>query len=579
MFSCLKLGAVVVAAAFCISTAPGQEVDPEVLSKERAIQEIELILDRSDRILDLKQRVRVRGLAASIVWNIDQARSRSIFKSLWASIDKMTDDGSLAEEDARIDLLQFILPIDRDLARELEMSASSADGDRKESGRDEVLDRLTGVDLETRRKAFLAWRVVEDDPELAASILDLGRATSIPPLVPTILSKIREKNPILANGLVMQALENFETQTPTVALAGLGTLMTYVFPAMPSGHVTIDVINSDEQVRGRFTAVAYSSLKRSSLQPDDYLVRAEGMSSRSLEFRRLGQALISTTLTALTPHYMAEAFPEVASASLTFRSRTDQAMIGVIDAQVAVVKGLVSRIAASKSIEVEIVDKLVKKDYHGAILSAEKISIPSHRTAWEDVVYVARTKEDMRHGQLLRALESLRKVSNQEQALDLFIQLSGKASEAKDENVSTLALQEAFRIATDSEGGARIRSLLAIASDVATFNEPFAANVLRSAVDELNALSNINETAGKTSAGRGSKYWDDPDNYLSSRLFHRAFRINGRGDMEETLNIALTLRLETLKMAGTLAAIEERIQRLKNDQPRKRSKSKPESKN
>lgn len=552
----------------CVSVGIAQEEDQEMLDQKRALQELESVLDRSDRIMDLKQKIRVRGKAAAILWPLDQERARSIFVSLWDSIDKTTDDGSLQEEDARIDLLQFVVRVDRELASKFERTSSKRESEAADSGRDSVLDRLTGVDLDSRRRAFLAWRVVEDDPILAASILDLGRSNNIPPMVPNILTKIREKDPVLANTIVLETFANLESQTPTSALAGLGTLMTYVFPAFPSGPVSIEVLNSDDDVRSRFTAVSFHVLKKSVSQNDESLSRDEGLSPRSFDFRRLGQALISSTLTVLAPVYLREAFPEVSTLNLTVRQRADQQMLALVDGQVAAVRAMIGRIAASKSIEAEIIDKIVRNDFPAALLAAEKIATVTHRQVWEDLILVASTKHELRAKEYAKALNNLKKLNNQEQALVLFLQISRAAAEAKSDEISTMALQEAVRIANDSRAGGRARSLLAIAADAARIAPTQSAAVLRSAVSELNDLS----APDRDLKTKRSGYWDNPDNYLSSNVFHRAFSANGAEDMNETLNIGLSIRSEPLKMVATLAAIESKV-RARSEAPESATQS------
>lgn len=543
----------------CVSVGSAQEEDKEMLDRKRALQELESVLDRSDRIMDLKQKIWVRGKAAAILWPLDQDRARSIFLSLWEFIDKKTDDGSLQEEDARIDLLHFVVRVDRELANSFERNLSRRQNKLVDSGRDSVLDRLTGVDLDSRRRAFLAWRVVEDDPILAASILDLGRSENIPPMVPNILTKIREKDPVLANTIVLEALANFESQTPTAALAGLGTLMTYVFQTMPNGPVTIEVLGSDDNVRNKFTSVSLDVLKRSVSQSDESLSKDEGLSPRSFDFRRLGQALVSSTLTVLAPIYLREAFPEVTTLNLTIRQRADQQMLALVDGQVAAVRAMMGRIAASKSIEADIIDKIVRNDFPAALLAAEKIATVTHRQVWEDLVLVASTKHEIRTKDHAKALSNLKKLNNKEQALELFLQVSRAASEAKSDEISTVALQEAVRIANESKAGGRARSLLAIAADSASISPTQSASLLRSAVSELNELLAPDRDSRAGSATRRTGYWDDPDNYLSSNAFHRAFSANGAEDLNETLNIGLTLRSEPLKMVATLAAIEKMV--------------------
>ncbi len=516
-----------------------------------ANQELNEVIANSEKLIDLKKRVRIQSMAASLRWHVDSAAARDFFLRIWATIDKNTDDGSYEEEDARIDLLQFLFPLDREFAGELLRQAASS-----QSIVAPLSDKISGTNKEARRLAFLSYNLAEDDVSVAAVVLRLGLQESTAPMVANILKRIREKDAKLSNSLAHFALENIENQSPTQGLVGLGTMMIYVFPSVPYATVSMENSTADRELRDRFADVAYIVLKKSLAEDVSRLTDQQGYSTRELGLRVLGQALIAGTLAVLSQKNNQERFPELQSTAILARNKVEPMFRPILDSQIASVRMTVQQAENDDATDAEIISALAQADFNGAQILISKVINEDRKRNWTNTLLASVAKRSLDTGKLSLALDNVKKMTDMNQALGLLSKIAQSAEKKQDTQISLAVLQEMHKIFSQFEKGQKARAQLTVASEIGYFMPIEASGFLSNSVSTINELSEITES---NSVLRGDQYWNNPENFIRSRSFTRAFKASAKQSQSETLLLAHKVKNTSLQMIARLASLEPTI--------------------
>lgn len=229
------------------------------IQKQIAIQEIEGVLSESGKIDDVWSKSLVKAKAAELLWNLQPEKAKSIFLDIWQLAEAQEDEIVKDEVQAVV----FKYPAPKSPAMADSLLKESLRKLQKESSR---LAQAAGTDPTQKKLARLARYLVESDSSLAAERLRQSLALGVTPAGIAILSKIREKNPSLANYVVTQTLETLKRQPTVISLKGLFLLTDYVFP-MTSGYASSEEVeNSDETLRFRYFFTAYEILKKSAVE-------------------------------------------------------------------------------------------------------------------------------------------------------------------------------------------------------------------------------------------------------------------------------------------------------------------------
>lgn len=549
----LIFGVVIIGGILLTTMTNGQTANNDRLKYQRATQEVEFILSSADKIDNPLLMAKVKAKAANVIWTQSPEQSRAIFVKLWDYIDSQTDK-SFDKEEARMAVLQYLLPKDRALANRL-LKKSAGNTEEKVSD----FDKINGKDPETRRLAFTSYRLAETDATLAATVLEQSLAHSTPPMVAPILTRIRERNPLLANYVASRALENFLNQPRTVALIGLNTLVAYLFPYTPSPAASPEVAESDENLRFQFMSVGYQILKESLTESDEFLIKEQQLSKQSLGFRTFSQAMLAAILTALAPRYAPQYFVALNEAANRLIATQSKQFADLIQFQVAAVKGTIGATGETERSEVseaEISNALSKGDFKEAENLIDKLKDETKKKTWTQLLLKAQTKFHLTNGELLLALSAARKMDNAAQRMLLLAEIAKAAHKKRDQVLLTDILLEARKTSADSlPKGTHAATLFAIAAETAYFAAPEATLMLQDAVAVVNSMTySVDDKKADSSS---AAFLNDPNRFVDSTEMMRAFAALGEVNIEDTLLVAGKLENKPVQMAARLATIEK----------------------
>lgn len=530
----------------------GQTVNTKQVKTQLAVQEAETILHKADRIMDLLAMVRLKSKAANLLWTRQPDESREVFIKLWDTIDKRTDDNSFEEEEARSAVLQYLFPKDRKLANQLLRKLAK---NNKEDISD--FETTSGRSKETRRLALLSHRVAETDVVLAAYILEQSLTENTHPTASLVLSRIREKNPLLANYVVSQAIENSGNLPRTLALHRLGVLTGYLFPFTPMPAISSEVMESDENLRQQFTLAGYQILKDSLTETNEFLTNEQKLGDKSKELRVMSLALVAGTLAVLSTRYAPEHFVELNAIANRLIINVPKSLVGLVQAQIAAVKGAVDLAEKSDVSETEIINALAKEDFSAAENLIAEIKDENKKKFWTQTLLKAQSKAYLIRGELLKALNTTRKIDDANQKLLLLVEVAKAAHKKQDESLSIDVLQEAQKVSAESlPKGLNAQTLFSLAAETAYFLKPQAMQMLQTSVETINSIPELKKDDEK-STFRGETYWNDTNNFLNSPAMIRAFGVLGEMNIEETLLIAGRLKNNSVQMMARLATVEK----------------------
>lgn len=530
----------------------GQLLEDNKLKYQQAEQELESILNLSDRIDNPLATVKVKAKVAGLIWLKSPEKARSIFTNLWNFIDKQSNE-SLNKEEARIAVLRHLLPKDRKLANQLLQKAALQDKDNdKETP---AFDKINGNDKKTRRLAFLANRLADTDPILAAQIFEQSFVDRTSPITPGILGKIKSKDPQLANYLASRMLENFNRQPRTIAIIGLTGLSDYIFPLIPFTPLSGESPEADETLHLQFMSVGYPILKESLAETDEFLIREQQFTKESLKFRPLFQAFLAGTLAALSESYAPEYFAELTAITNNLLTQLPEPIAATVRAKSALVKskiGTPNDPGTSEISETQIFGAIAKGEFKIAENLIGELKDENKKRSLTELLLKAQGKFHLTNGDLLDALNSARKIENPAQRMLLLAEIAKVANKKRDVVLSTDILTEARK--TSGESLPKIihaTTLFAISSEAIYFSPTEAMLIVEEAVEIVNSMPNPEkENTGKTVIV-------DSDRFIDSTEMMKAFSSIGEKNMESALMIAGKLKNKYVEMTAKLACIEK----------------------
>jgi len=529
----------------------GQETDKRSSDYQLAVAELNEVLARVDSIRDLRKHISVKAKATNLSWARDPESSRIVFTKLWERIDKQLDDNSFDKEAARMDLLEQLYPKDRVLANRLVSTSRSSDKHPKN-----LLDTMNGTNMETRRLAFLSYRLAEEDAFLAARVLEDSLSENTAPSLPLILNRIRENNPLLANYVGSRALERISHHSPTIGLAGLGAVAAYLFPFQPSPQISLETNESDEGLRQLFMDVGYAVLKNSLSETDESLIKNQQFPTEALTVRKFNQALVAGVLLTLSPRYGSERFVELNAVFGTFLQRVPNQFRGLIDMQIAAVRGVLGTVENQETSEAEIVAAIAREDFGGADLLIGQIKDETRKKLWLNILFRAKSQYELRKGEALQALSTARRIENVSMAIPIVIDIAKFAAKKQDESLSINAFQDLQKLNGQLKKGMQAKTNFSLSAEMAYLMRVQSSLMLQKAVEIINGLSEIKTEQTKPVTYRGETYWDDPDNFLSSVVMLKSFSVLGELQLQDTLQVASKFHDNSLQLMARLAAVE-----------------------
>lgn len=510
---------------------------PKVSPAERAQQEVEGVYTEAKNLSDKRVAIRLQAQVARLLWPYSRDRARAIFQELWEQVEQTKD---IDREAARTEILRELFPRDPALAtRWLEQIATG-----HQRGSAPLKEQIGGTDPGLRPLAALSSQLVEQNPEIAAILLERHLSVSVSPHAFTSLLRLREKESRLADYIFTRTLESLRTRPTVVALPGIYVLVDYAFP----DRSRAGFVNPPEAaLQMHYFWTAYELLQKSLAESQTQLRKEQGYSEQDLRFRSIFQGHVAAVLSALAPRYAPERVEELKKLAADLpsgtNSRFDPAVARLSEGPI---EGASTEVAFSIA--------LGRGDVEEAKRLLEKVQDASVKKTLSQALRQAEFRTHLARSHFADALMAARGIEDADLRALFEADVATAAFQKGEKELAKLALMEAQMTlsgAPDSKG-VRIWTALSLASDASLISESISLHLLWSAVPLLNALVESSDTRSK-----GDVFMPDalPRLRESSELW-RTFASVGRVNFDETLLIAYQIRDDALRLMARLATCE-----------------------
>lgn len=544
--------------------------DQEQLRYQRALQEIEGVIVDTAKLDDPLNMVSVKSRAASLMWRYDRKRAQVMFLDLWKYIDQQRSE-SFDQDEARTVLLRNLYPINSSLAAKLLTELSERQHEEASLGA-----QATGKDPSLRRLANISTGLVDQDPAMAARLLEQSLSMGVTPTALSVLSRMREKNSTLANYVVSQTLDHLRSRPTIVALTGLHLLTAYIFPSEPYSADSSEAGGSDERLRFQYFSTAYEILKASLEETDSVLIKEKHYSELDLRFRAIYQGQIALVLAALAPRYGPQFVEEL---NLIARRLSGSTPANIADISKFIVARLKGDQTNSEDPDTAISVAIANGDFDVARRLIDKVDDEDKRKAFSQMLAKVEFKALVAEANLSEALNVARRIENVNLRVMLYLQLARAAYRKDDINLSRLVLSEArSALANTEKDGMRARLLLSFASEVSSISESDAIDILHNAVVAINSLpkpTSSAESGDQSPTELALAELNDPRSFTDSPDLQRAFSSVARVDFDGTLLAAGRINPVSVQLMAKLAtseiALTKRTRKLIAAPPKKSS--------
>jgi hypothetical protein len=182
--------------------------------RAKALNLLEDVIKDSESFKHAENRVRVRALAANVLWENDQARARSIFKEVTASLVDLLNNQEPSEQQERPrmfeglnqlrrEILEMLAQRDARLARDF-LRATRQPGARPTNAREMLPDQQLEMNLATQFAAT--------DPKQALEIGEENLSRGLSYEMPQLINALREKDSEAAAKLASEVVAKLRTE-------------------------------------------------------------------------------------------------------------------------------------------------------------------------------------------------------------------------------------------------------------------------------------------------------------------------------------------------------------------------------
>ncbi|MBV9923598.1 MAG: hypothetical protein JOZ96_01050 [Acidobacteria bacterium] len=523
--------------ALCLMTpaAFGQEsLAPGALQRQRAARELEGVINDTARLTDKSSYVKLRARAANLLWPQDRERAGLMFSELWAWIDRQDEKG-FSKEDARAVVLTNLFPRDAGSARRL-LEASQAEA--KEGG------------LGSKRLNRLASELLESQPAAAAELLTESLTAKPSPEGLPVLSKLRDKDATLADGVAERLLGALALQPPDAALSTLYAMNYYVFPASAAVGGTVPA-PANESLRRRYFTSSYAALTQS-LQ--ERRAPQNGAAAAARPTPSFFQVQMAELVGALSNRYAPDRAVEV-------QGLTAQVSAGASPEYEQVAQAMLRRVAGGAAggpndfrglpsgPGAEVVSALAVNDFNGA---KQLLDEPENALVRRDLVRMidaAEFKHHLSRGELAEAFNKAQNTESPDTTVSMFTQVAAAAVK-RGNDPSAAQILAASRAAIRKAGCTplKAKSMLSLASASAPVSAAEAVEWLRDGAACVNAPGGA-ATKPEGAGAAASSPSGGPE-------LGQAFSAVGKIDLDVALLVANTLEDPAAQLTAKLSACE-----------------------
>lgn len=537
-----------------VPTRGQQATESDISPWARARQEVESVLAEVDSLTDKLGAVKVRARAANLLWPSDPDRARRMFTELWQWIEVQKDE-ALDREAARTAVLQNVFPRSPRMAKELLAKASTT----HKSEEAPFAVQLRGRDPHLRRLHRLAAGMLDRDPSLAASLLEQSLSVSVSPPAFQLLLRLREKDPSLADYLVMRTLEALQARPTVIALSGVHVLSDYVFPTRQmAGRAN----PPDETLRGQYFSAAYTILQRSLQESEAVLQRKQRYTAADLRLRSLYQGPVAAILAALAPRYAPELVGELSALAARLAKEVPSPLARLERLRLLRLRRALGQ--ESEPAEPEDLDDAVGLAIErGELDKARKligrIEDEVKRKSLAQAIAHVEFRSHLSGSNLAQALLVARRIEDLNMRATMYAEVARAAQRKGEVEFARLILAEArLALANAKPNGLHVRALLRLAATASSISGSEAIALLQEAVTALNGLALLSREEASTSASPRTfmRRLNDPRRLIDEPELDRAFASLGRIDLDEALLTASQIEDPVMRLFARLAASE-----------------------
>jgi hypothetical protein len=523
---------------FCLmpATALGQETaDPGAALRQRAARELEAVISDTARLTDKSSYVKVRTRAAGLLWPQDRERAGLMFSELWAWIDRQDEKG-FSKEDARAVVLADLFPRDAKSARRFLEAARAEAGEGGLGG---------------KRLRHLASELLESQPAAAAELLTESLTARPSPEALPVLSKLREKDAALADGVAERLLGALASQPPEAALSTLYALNYYVFPAS-AGEQGFGPAN--ESLRRRYFTSSYAALTQSLQQerrPPQNGAAAGGRPAPSFF-----QVQMAELVGALSNRYAPDRAEEVQGLTAQVSAAASPEFAQVAEAMLRRVNAGGSPAGPNYDLRsqaggpgVQVISALAVNDFSGAERLLDEVESAPVRRDLVRMVEAAEFKHHLARGDLAEAFDRAQNAENPDTMVSMLTQVAAAALKRVNDP-SAAQLLAASRAALRKSGCTplKAKSMLSLASASAAVSAAEGVEWLRDGTACLNSLAAPGSKVEGAGAAVGSP--------AGGQELGQAFSAVGKIDLDTALLLANTLDDPAAQLTARLSACE-----------------------
>lgn len=519
-------------------------------ARNRVLAEIESAIVRSQKIGEGIWYVRAQARAAGVLWAHDRARARSMFLALWKWIGEQ-EAKKLDRELARSFVIRALLPKDRALANRW-MNDSNSAGPKPEQS---LKTQLGGSDPAVRRLSTLATDLIDEDPIEAAGLLQRSLTVSVSPAAYFALTRLREKDPILADYVASQTIDGLVDRPTLIGLVGIHLLLDYVFPAAHTGGKRLSN-PPDFALQNRFFFGAHAILTRALAEQDKTLTQEGGYTEADLRLRSIYQARLAAILAAISPQFSPELTADLNATASRLAPNQPANADQISRFTIARLTGEKSGLGKDPQSAVALA--LSRGDFDEAKKAIEGITDEKIKKPHRELISQVEFRTSLSKGKLTESILAARAIEDVIVRANMFLQVS-RAARAKGEvELSNLVLAEARAILIKADcSGLQILGLLSLSAQAHRETADTGNDVLWAAISCMASLSR----SATENSSRSAAAWS-PRSLLESSELKDAFSSYAASDFEGAVRAADAIEDPAISIIAKLDACEASLKSL-----------------
>jgi hypothetical protein len=534
-----------------------QEVTALKGNNAAAGQELEAIIIEARGFDDKNAFVDVMARAAMLVSFSDPTRAETMFLAIW----KFTSDqtgGGFQKEQAKLRILKYLYPRNPKLARQLLNERVKSQDLSSPSGPMSRDDALNGK---------LASQLLDADPSAAAGLLERSMSVGPTPGNVSVLSRLREKDPLLSDYIASKTLDGLANQPSIVSLSGLFMMTAYAFPGPEAPIFSADAESSLLMLQYRYFITGRDLLISSLAETNEALAKDQHYREQDLQLRAAYQGQIAAILAALAPRIQPSLAAELNSIARKLASQVPANISQLTKMALAKLSG---NAPSSDNPEESFVFSLSNGDFNEARKQLDLLNDERKKDIYAQLLLKNEARFLLAKSDVMGALTLIRKIQDPTTRLVSYLEALKAAYKKHDSNLGNIVLNEArLLIPQTDRNGLHLRALLAFGTKLINpETQADALEFLNSAVGTINALGKTSgePRTAKTLAEATMQELNDPNSLLDAPEMDEAFSVLGLVDLERALALANRIEPKSVQLVARLSAIRGIIKRTSIEQ-------------